>query len=105
MRKKSSQRRWRYVLLLSPIYSFFTNAIPPQEWKRKNLKKFDEKESFRIKKMKKHGSRDEFVAYLEHKVKSDVDAVTLHFSEKEEDDDHDDSSDGKKKTTTTTSSQ
>ena len=102
MRKKSSQRRWRYVLLLSPIYSFFTNAIPPQEWKRKNLKKFDEKESFRIKKMKKHGSRDEFVAYLENKVKSDVDAVTLHFSEKEEEEEES-SPDGKKTTNTTTS--
>ena len=50
--------------------------------------------------MQKHGSRDEFVAYLENRVKSDVDAVILHFSEK--DDDHD-SDDGKKKTTTTTS--
>ena len=51
--------------------------------------------------MKKHGSRDEFVAYLENRVKSDVDAVILHFSEK--DDDHDSAGDGKKKKKTTTS--
>ena len=47
------------------------------------------------------GLNDEFMAYLENKVKYDVAAVTLHFSEK--DDGHDDSSDGKKTTTTTTS--
>lgn len=52
-----------------------------EEWKHKHVKQFDEKESYRTKKLKKHGTRDAFVAYLESRVKSDVDAVVVHFSE------------------------
>jgi len=53
-----------------------------EEWKENNLKKFNEKDSFRIKKLKKFENRDAYIEYLDTRVKRDVDAVKLHFSEK-----------------------
>jgi len=46
-------------------------------WKEKELKKYDEKESFRAKKDEKHGDRAGFEAYLTAEVESSVSELTI----------------------------
>merc|ERR1711907_502880 len=46
-------------------------------WKEKELKKYDEKESFRAKKDEKFGGRAEFEAHLDKEVAESVEGITV----------------------------
>eukprot|EP00940_MAST-03C_sp_MAST-3C-sp2_P000393 g393.t1 len=51
------------------------------EWKEKQLKKYDDNETYREKKKKKHADRRGFVEFLKKRVEKDVAAVRLFPTE------------------------